>query len=221
MAFYVDSAYLDDITTIIPTVPVAGVTTNPTLLLEARQRGQRLEVRELLTQLLQHVNGTIFMQPSLVNEAQAYREMLDFININAERIIPKIPMSQVGMHLARHLHAEGYHIAFTAVITVAQAYAANAAGAEYIIPYYNRLRRNGIDPSERISQMAQVLARQPYPTRILAASIKSSSEATEALLSGAHDLTLPPACLLDMLKDPQSDEAIARFEQDWQKMNSL
>lgn len=221
MAFYVDSAYIDDITTIIQTVPLSGVTTNPSLLLEARQRGQSLEVLEVLTQLLKHVNGTIFMQPSLADEARAYHETLSYIELNPERIVPKIPMSQAGMRLARHLHGEGYHIAFTAVTTVAQAYAASAMGATYIIPYYNRLRRSGIDPGERITQMAQVLARQSHPTRILAASIKSSLEATEALLNGAHDLTLAPACLLDMLKDPQSEEAIARFELDWQKMKNL
>ncbi len=33
MALYVDSAYLDDIMNVAQTVPLAGVTTNPTILL--------------------------------------------------------------------------------------------------------------------------------------------------------------------------------------------
>lgn len=221
MALYVDSAYLDDITAVAQTVPLMGITTNPTLLLDARQRGQRLTVPELLTHLVQQVKGTIFMQPSLADEEQAYRDVLSYILIDPERVVPKIPMTQAGLRLALRLHAEGHHMAFTAVTTVSQAYMAAMAGAEYIIPYYNRLRRSGVDPSERISQMARVLANQSQPTRILAASIKSSTEASEALLSGAHDLTAPPAVLLGMVTDPETEEAIAHFERDWTKMNNL
>ncbi len=36
MALYVDSAYLDDITQVAQIVPLAGVTTNPTILLRVR-----------------------------------------------------------------------------------------------------------------------------------------------------------------------------------------
>lgn len=31
-------------------------------------------------------------------------------------------MMQAGIHLAKHLHVEGYYIAFTAATTVSQAY---------------------------------------------------------------------------------------------------
>jgi len=37
MALYVDSAFLDDITNVARTVPLAGVTTNPTILLSLLQ----------------------------------------------------------------------------------------------------------------------------------------------------------------------------------------
>lgn len=40
MALYIDSAYLDDIISVVQAVPVAGVTTNPTILLAAMERGQ-------------------------------------------------------------------------------------------------------------------------------------------------------------------------------------
>lgn len=42
MALYIDSAFLHDIMNVAQTVPVAGVTTNPTILLAARERGQDL-----------------------------------------------------------------------------------------------------------------------------------------------------------------------------------
>ena len=38
MALYIDSAFLDDITNVVRTVPLAGATTNPTILLAALER---------------------------------------------------------------------------------------------------------------------------------------------------------------------------------------
>ncbi|GER87727.1 fructose-6-phosphate aldolase [Dictyobacter vulcani] len=221
MALYIDSANLDDITAVAQTVPIAGVTTNPTLLLDARQRGQQASVEEVISRLLQNVHGTIFLQPSIANEERAYRETMSYIQIDPERVLAKIPMCKNGVRLGQRLHAEGQHIAFTAVTTVAQAYMAAMVGADYIIPYYNRLRRSGVDPCARIAQMAQVIGNRPTPTRILAASIKSTAEAAEALLSGAHDLTIPPAILLEMATDPESEEAIERFERDSARMKNL
>ncbi|GCE04741.1 transaldolase family protein [Dictyobacter aurantiacus] len=222
MALYIDSAYLDDITAVAQTLPVAGVTTNPTLLLNAyQQHGQRVSANELVDHLLQRTTGTIFMQSSMVNEEEAYREAHSYIDVDPKRVIPKIPMNRAGVRVGQRLYAEGHYIAFTAVTTVSQAYVASQVGAQYIIPYYNRLRRSGVDPCERIAHMARVISGQTPGTRILAASIKSTAEASEALVSGAHDLTIPPAILLEMANDPESEEAIARFEQDARKMKNL
>jgi transaldolase len=41
MALYVDSAYLDDIVRVAQIVPLAGITTNPTILLAAKECGQQ------------------------------------------------------------------------------------------------------------------------------------------------------------------------------------
>ena len=220
MALYVDCAYLADITAVARIIPLAGVTTNPTILLNAYGHGQNLEPQVLLQRLLQELNGTIFMQPSMRDEESAYHEARSYIESEPERVLPKIPMTQMGMRVALRLRAEGQRVAFTAVTTVTQAYTAALAGAEFIIPYYNRLQRSGVDASERVAQMAELLHNQHLATRILAASIKSPAEAAEALSAGAHDLTVPPQVLLEMVSDPESEEAVTKFELDWQKLKN-
>ena len=122
------------------------------------------------------------------------------------------------MLVARRLKAQGARIAFTAVTTVSQAYTCALTHADFIIPYYNRMARSGVNASERVSQMARVLREQQLPARIMAASIKSSAEAAEALLAGAHDLTVAPQVLLEMVTNPESEHAVEKFEQDWQKL---
>jgi TalC/MipB family fructose-6-phosphate aldolase len=221
MALYIDCAYLDDIIQVAKTVPLAGVTTNPTILLAARERGQRLDPLSLLRELVQNVGGTIFMQPGATSEEEMLREALAYIEVAPRRVIPKIPMTQSGMRVALRLRLMKHAVAFTAVCSIAQAYTAAMAQADFIIPYFNRMERAGVDASERIAQMAELLHNQQTQTRILAASIKTRVEAATALMAGAHDLTLTPAVLLDMVVDQQSERAVEQFSQDWQKMNAL
>ncbi len=38
-------------------------------------------------------------------------------------------------------------------------------------------------------------------------------------LAGAHDLTVAPEVLMEMVTDPLTEEAVERFTQEWQKMN--
>jgi TalC/MipB family fructose-6-phosphate aldolase len=219
MALYIDSAYFADIVHVAQTVPVAGVTTNPTLMLQAQARGQGMEPQSLLIELLRNLDGTIFIQPGASTEKEMLEQALAYIQAAPERVIPKIPMLQAGMRVARQLKQHDHRVAFTAVTSLAQAYCAAMLGADFVIPYYNRLERAGVDASERIAEMAELFHNQHIPTRILAASIKSSFDAMSALCAGAHDITAAPQVLLDMVSDPQTDEAIKRFTLDWQKLN--
>ncbi|MFL5625274.1 MAG: transaldolase family protein [Ktedonobacteraceae bacterium] len=233
MALYVDSAFLDDIMKVAQTVPLAGVTTNPTILLAARERGQIMDIDSLVKGLVSSLNtpgGLIFMQPGSMDEKEmsqqamihwhAIEQALTPGHVFVEHAIHKIPMTHTGMRVAKRLKHQNHRVAFTAVTSVAQAYTAAMVGADFVIPYYNRLERAGVDANERITEMAELFHNQHIPTRILAASVKSPTEAVSALLAGAHDITAGPQVLLDMVSDPQTDEAIEKFARDWQKMNT-
>src|ERR1700680_285220 len=103
MALYVDCAFLNDIMNVMETVPLAGVTTNPSILLAAQTRGQALAPAELLGELLRVVDGDIFMQPGATEEEEMYRQANSYIEAAPRRVIPKLPMTQVGMRVARRL----------------------------------------------------------------------------------------------------------------------
>src|SRR5207302_6206377 len=111
-------------------VPLAGITTNPTILLQARERGQDLSPQSVLSELLRIMGGTIFIQPGATDEEEMYREALDYIQAAPSRVIPKIPMTHTGMRVARRLKHQQYRIAFTAVTSVAQAYSAAMVRAD-------------------------------------------------------------------------------------------
>src|SRR5689334_22303755 len=113
MALYVDSAYLPDIIEVERIVPLAGATTNPTILLTARERGQDLSPQGVLSELLRSMGGIIFMQPGATEEEEMYTQALAYIQASPNRVIPKIPMNSTGMRVARRLKHEQRRIAFT------------------------------------------------------------------------------------------------------------
>jgi TalC/MipB family fructose-6-phosphate aldolase len=237
MALYIDSAFLDHITMVAQTVPVAGVTTNPSIMLAAQEQGQVLDDATLFREIARIIGPdsrgnyktgkpvTVFIQPGSTDEKEMLEQALTHASFypNTWRfIVHKLPMTPAGLRVANELRSRGLgSIAFTAVTTTAQAYVAAMAGAEFVIPYYNRLKRAGVDADQRIAEIAQVFYRRGLATRILAASIKSPQEAVNALYAGAHDITAAPQVLLEMVSDPQTDEAIGRFAQDWKKMKKV
>jgi TalC/MipB family fructose-6-phosphate aldolase len=216
MGLYVDSAYLPDVERVCGKLALAGATTNPSILLAASQRGQQMSDQEVLRALLEVCPGSIFMQPvgETVNEMRRMAE--GYLQVAPDRVVAKLPLTPVGMQVACALRSAGAHFSFTCVFTVSQAYCGAMAGAEYVIPYFGRLRRSGQDACERIEGMARLLGTQAPQTRILAASIKSPTDAAEALLAGAHDVTATPEVLDALLADPLTDAAVEQFQRDWE-----
>jgi len=221
MALYVDSAHLDEVAGVCDAYPIAGVTTNPSILLAATERGQRLSDVHVLRELLRLCSGLVFMQPT-ADTAEGLRAAA--ARYRAEdpgaRVVLKLPMTAAGVKAGQVLRAEGARVAFTATYTLAQAYVAGMVGAEWVIPYFCRLRRTGADASDRVSGMAALLARQHPDTRVLAASLKSPADLVEASVAGAHDVTAPPEVIRALVREPLSEQAIEQFTRDWERARS-
>lgn len=225
MALFVDSAYIADVAAVCASYPITGVTTNPSILLAAVQRGQRLSDLEVLRELLRVCRGPVLMQPTVASggddEAAELRAAAErYIAVAPDRVVPKLPPSEAGLRAGRALVQGGCRVAYTAASSLAQAYCAAEAGASWVIPYFARMRRAGEDARERVHQMSRLLAQQQAPTRILIASIKSPADLVEATLAGAHDVTAPPEIIRALLQDVLSDAAFAQFARDAEQLRS-
>lgn len=216
MALYVDSAHVEEVAQIVTAYPVTGITTNPTLRLAALERGQRLAEDDLLRELLRVTPGPVFMQPTAPDAEGLVAQATRLADLDSAQVVIKLPANSHGLAAALSLRSAGVRFAFTAVYGLAQAYAGAMAGAEWLIPYFDRMRRSGLDPQQRLTEMRTLLAGQTLPanTRILAASLKSAEDVVQALLAGADDLTVPPDLIRTLAEDPLSQAAIARFDED-------
>lgn len=214
MALLIDSGFLPDVERVCATYPIGGVTTNPSILLAAVERGQRLAPAAVIRALLGITVGPVFAQPTGETVEAMLAQALRYRDIDPERVVLKLPMSRIGVAVSRELAARDARFAFTATYTGAQAYCGALAGAGWVIPYFGRLRKSGIDAAERIGEMARVLSVLQSPARLLVASVKSSADLIEATLAGAQDVTLPPEIIETLADDSLSGAAIRQFESD-------
>ncbi len=217
MALYLDGAYLTEIEEIATIYSIAGVTTNPSILLAAQERGQRLSDVEVLRALLTICSGPVFMQPTASAGDDPRAVATRYLDVDAARVVLKLPANAEGLKLARELRPQGARIAFTACYSLGQAYCAAQAEAEWVIPYFGRLRRSGADACQRMQEMVKLLRAQGAATRVLAASVKSAADVIEVTLAGVHDVTAPPEVIRTLANEPMTESAVAQFAADWER----
>ncbi|HES9671699.1 TPA: fructose-6-phosphate aldolase, partial [Streptococcus pneumoniae] len=170
MEFMLDTLNLDEIKKWSEILPLAGVTSNPTI---AKREGsinffERIkDVRELIGSTPSiHVQVISQDFEGILKDAHKIRRQA------GDDIFIKVPVTPAGLRAIKALKKEGYHITATAIYTVIQGLLAIEAGADYLAPYYNRMENLNIDSNSVIRQLALAIDRQNSPSKILAASFK-------------------------------------------------
>lgn len=210
MEFYLDSADVEKIRRCCGSLPISGVTTNPSILLKAGRSDVWQVLREIKSIVPEtHVQVTGHSCEEMLREAETVRERL------GQDTPVKVPVTETGLRCIKQLRQEGYTVTATAIYTLPQAYMAAAAGAEYLAPYYNRIETLGADAEGFIRTLRNVLDRAGSGTRILAASFHREDQVVAAINAGAHIVTVSPDMCLQMLASPHVADALAKFEGDW------
>ncbi len=200
---YLDSAIISEAKTAVNLGWIKGITTNPTLI-----KKSPLSPEETLTQLAAISPGELYYQlcatdfESMISEAKQAKAII------GNRIVLKIPATDLGFRVTAYLSAE-IACSVTAIYSPAQAAIAKEAGAKYAIAYVNRATRLLGDGLALVKAMANIL--RGSNTEILAASIKSPQEAADTLQAGAHHLTLPLAVLQQMTTHELSSNTVDEF----------
>lgn len=207
MALFLDSAHLEDARRASELGFVIGATTNPGLL----ARAGHTDALQALQALCPLFPGTVFYQLLGHTPDEMQAESIPFLSI-AENLGLKVPCTVNGLAFTAQVFAR-VTVAVTGVFTPAQAYLAAQAGAEYVIPYVNRVTRATGDGPGLVAQLAAIL--DPTECEILAAGIKSAAEAVDTLLAGAQHVSLPLDVIVAMAENPLTEKAVADFEAAW------
>ncbi|NDJ55605.1 fructose-6-phosphate aldolase [Enterobacteriaceae bacterium 4M9] len=211
MEIYLDSANVAEVERLARIFPLAGVTTNPSIVAAAGE-----PLRDVLMRLKQVTGpgGTLFAQvmgrdaATMIKEAQALRECIP-------GIVVKIPVTAEGLVAIKALTQEGVTTLGTAVYSAAQGLLAALAGAKYVAPYVNRISAQGGDGIRTVADLQRLLELHAPHSNVLAASFKTPSQALDCLLTGCKAITLPLDVAQQFLASPAVDAAVEKFEHDW------
>ncbi|WP_026789978.1 transaldolase family protein [Pleomorphomonas oryzae] len=212
MIYFLDTADVAAIARLSDLYPIAGVTTNPTLIARAKRPFSDIlkDIRAVIGDgAMLHVQVTGSDADTMVAEA---RKLADFVGAGFH---PKVPVTAEGIKAIRRLSGLGFRVTATAIVTAQQALMAAVAGAAFTAPYVNRLDMIGGDGVTVVADIVHLFRVHALPTRLLTASFKNVQQVHDVAMAGAHSATLPPDILEALIRHPLTDSGIAGFSADW------
>lgn len=213
MKYLIDSANLDEIRALSEYLPIAGVTSNPSIV---KKEGSvpffahMREIHSIIGKLRPlHIQVTATDYDGMMRDAEAVFHHVD------EKVFIKVPVDFEGVKVIKALRRQGANVTATAVYGMDQAFMALEAGADCIAPYYNRMEALGVDAASVIGNIAGIIAHYGYETEILAASFKQPAQIDRAILAGAHSVTVAPDVLRGIFAKQVVADAVQAFSDDW------
>ena len=216
MRYLIDTADIPKIRRYTEYLPIAGVTSNPTIVKKEGRIDFFSHMKEIRTIIGDDAQLHIQVSQKDVNGMMAdAKAILDNVD---NRVYIKVPVTMEGIKTIKALKKAGVNVTATAVYSQAQAFMALEAGADCIAPYFNRMEAMGIDAAEVIANIAHIIDRNNYPTQILAASFKNVAQIDRAILAGAQEITSDPDVFETALSVQTVSDAVDVFCGDWHEV---
>lgn len=209
---FLDSSDPREVTDIFSWGVVSGVTTNPLIIV--REAGN-VDLEERIRGVLAASTGHVSVELTTETEAEMLDEGLRYHSWNEERICVKVPFSEMGLRVLKKFVDRGIATNVTCMMSFNQMYMAALAGATYVSLFSGRVRDMGYDPGEIITETRAILDREELKSKIIVGSIRHMMDVNQALMEGAHIVTVPPAILRKMLWNPRTESTISEFNEAW------
>ena len=216
MKIFLDTSDIDIIRQHCETGLIDGVTTNPTLMMQAGRNP--VEVIKEISSLFPE-DASISAEVVGDTAEEMVSQAKDYHPIN-KNITIKVPCSVEGLKACKVLSDKGIPVNVTLIFSVEQAILAAKAGATYVSPFVGRCEDNNIDGIGLLEAINKVYQSKRISTEILSASIRNLNHVSESFKAGADIVTLPPSIFEAMYNHDLTDQGLAQFNKDWEKLNS-
>jgi len=224
MKFFVDTADIDEIKEAMSWGCMAGVTTNPSLY--AKTGGKLADFEGHMVKIAQICEGLPVSAESTATTTEGMVEEGRHLAGLAPNIVVKLPICAESLAATHTLAAEGVRVNMTLVFSAPQALLAANAGARYISPFVGRFDDIAEDGIEQLATVVQCVKNYEWEknvdktVEIITASVRTPNHVTQAALLGADIATVPFGALKKCLKHPLTDQGLASFEADWEKVKA-
>ena len=213
MKFFIDTANFDDIKAAYEMGFIAGVTTNPSLIVKEKR-----DLHEVIQQIADLVEGPVSAEVIATTAPEMVKEAHELIKLG-DNVVIKVPMTAEGLKAVSVLSKEGIKTNVTLIFSANQALLAARAGATYVSPFVGRVDDISMDGIQLIEDIAEIFMIRNISTEIIAASVRTPMHMTQCAKAGAHIATVPFNVLQQSLKHPLTDAGLARFLADWEAAN--
>jgi transaldolase len=215
MKIFLDTSEVDIISKHCEPGLIDGVTTNPTLMMQAGRNP--IDVIKDISALFpddSSISAEVVADTAeeMISQAKQYYSISSNITI-------KVPCTEEGLKACKVLSAKNIPVNVTLIFSATQAILCAKAGAKYVSPFVGRCEDNGLSGIGLIESIRTIYDRNNIDTQILAASIRTTEHVTNAFIAGTDIVTLPPSILKEMYKHDLTDQGIDQFDKDWKKVN--
>jgi transaldolase len=210
--FFLDTANLDELKKSAGWGIVDGVTTNPSLI---AKEGRPIE--EQIRRICEIVDGDISAEVVSTEAGEMIREGKRLAAIH-KNVVVKCPLTRDGIRATAALSRENIRVNVTLCFSPGQALLAAKAGAYIVSPFVGRLDDIGHTGMDLIRSIVTIYRNFGFPTRILAASLRSPTHVVDAAMAGAHIATLPFKVLDMLFNHPLTDKGLDQFLKDYAKV---
>ena len=215
MKIFLDTSDVDVIRQHCETGLIDGVTTNPTLMMQAGRNPVEV-IKEISSLFPEDASISAEVVGDTTEEMVSQAE--DYYSIS-KNITIKVPCSVEGLKACKTLSDKGIPVNVTLIFSVEQAILAAKAGATYVSPFVGRCEDNNIDGIGLLEAINKVYQSKRISTEILSASIRNLNHVSESFKAGADIVTLPPSIFEAMYNHDLTDQGLAQFNKDWEKLN--
>lgn len=209
MELFIDSAEVAELRAAAASGLIDGVTTNPSLIAKSGRK-----MKEAIAEICSIIPGPVSAE-AVATDVEGMLNEGRYLAKIASNVVVKLPLTENGLRACRTLTDEGIKVNVTLCFSAVQALLAARAGACFISPFIGRLDDNGADGAEVIREIRQIYDNYAFPTKILAASIRSTNHVKDAALAGADCATIPTKVFTALYRHILTDAGIEAFLKDW------
>ena len=211
MKFFLDTASINEITSLNETGMVDGITTNPSLVAKTGQ-----SFLDIIAEICNLIDGPVSAEVTATDANNMIKEGRKLASIS-DNVAVKVPLTADGLIACKALSDAGTMVNVTLCFSAAQAILAAKAGATFVSPFIGRLDDLGQDGLELISEIHTIFSNYPeINTQLLVASARSPRHIVESAKIGADIVTIPPSTLRQLFNHPLTDTGLKAFMSDWE-----
>lgn len=212
MALFLDSSDPNETAEIFAWGVVSGVTTNPLII---SREAPDADLKERILEVIVASTGHVSVELTTETEREMMDEALVYWNWAPTRVCVKVPFSEIGLKVLKQLADKKVATNVTCMMSFNQCYLAALAGATYVSIFSGRVADMGYDVRPIVRELRAILDREELPSKIIVGSVRHMIDVNEALMDGAHIVTVPPPILRKMLWNPRTESTIREFNDAW------